>query len=208
MIKARDINEAWFLNLRHLMDYGYKTKIDRGSYEGVHWRLQLPWICGEIAQGVNFVPDVPQGVPCPTSVDYVESYFRDKLLGGCKEGNEEYTYGERIMRQLEDVIEMLRKTPQTNQTVIEVGQPEDVKLSDPPCLRVISFKVVDGRLNLSSFWRSWDAWAGFPSNIGGLALLQEFMCGFLECVEIGKMFYASDGLHVYDYQLEFLRGVV
>lgn len=204
-LKARDISEAWFLNLKALKASGYKTPIDRGSYEGVHTRLQLPFVCGEIEWPVNPVPDVPQGVPCPTSMEYIEDYFRKKILGSDKNENEEYTYGERIMSQLEDVVFMLQATPRTNQAVIEVGQPEDVKLPDPPCLRVISFKVVDGKLNLSSFWRSWDAWAGFPSNLGGLAMLQEFVCGFLEGVETGKMFYASDGLHVYDYQVEFLR---
>ena len=213
MIQARDIAEAWFLNLNEILDRGYRQDIERGSFEGTEYRLQAPFIAGmiEFPCTGEIVPAVPLGIPSPTTHEYIERYFRDKILGSVKGDNEEYTYGERILLQLEKAVAMLMESSQTNQAVIEIGQPSDIDLPDPPCLRCITLKVVKKNghsvLNLASFWRSWDAWAGFPSNLGGLVLLQKYICGFLEGIRPGWMFYSSDGMHLYGYEEELAREV-
>ncbi len=121
------------------------------------------------------------------------------------------TYGERIMLQLPTVVDILQKTPLTNQAVIEVAQPSDIDISDPPCLRIITFKCVPHKgtgpqtydLNVTVFFRSWECWAGLPTNLGGLAMLMQYVAGFVEGAVPGRLFFASDGLHLYDMAIQF-----
>jgi thymidylate synthase len=86
----------------------------------------------------------------------------------------------------------------TNQASITVGDTEVCQLSDPPCLRNISFKVVDGQLQMSVYFRSWDLYAGLPENLGGLQLLKEYVLSHLLFPVIdGPLIAYSDGLHLY-----------
>lgn len=209
MLTSRDIQEAWWLNLKLLSGHGYWTDVQRGSFANTERRLQLKALAGIIYYPLPIILPAPkQGIPAPATIEYVHKYFRDKLIGDVKSENEEYTYGERISEQLPKIIEMLQKTPETNQAVIEVGLPTDIDLPDPPCLRCITLKVIQGKLHLGCYFRSWDLWSGFPSNVGALALLQQLICGFLEKVELGPVFYASDGAHVYEYAYEYMQGVL
>ena len=101
-IEARDIPEAWFLCLRRVLEAGYEYTIDRGSFEG-HTRKELDLVVVQIRQpGIRpLVPDVPQGISPPTTIEYVESYL-PYLMSSCKAENEDYTYGK--------LLEMLIKS--------------------------------------------------------------------------------------------------
>lgn len=163
---------------------------------------------------------MPEGVPAPTTMDYVNDYFVKYLMDPTLGENETYKYASRINApmpkggtQLERVVEMLKKTPQTNQATIEIGTPEDLdscigndgKL-DPPCLRLISFKVLLGnKLAVSVFFRSWDLWAGFPSNLAGIELLKQYVSQEAG-LENGPMYAYSDGLHIYGYQVDIVNS--
>lgn len=117
--------------------------------------------------------------------------------------------------QLERTIEILKETPLTNQAVVEIGSPEDFDICigndgnlDPPCLRLLDFKAIpDGSdlvLTLSCYFRSWDLWAGFPSNLGGLELLKQYVAEEAG-LKNGPMYAYSAGAHIYGYQEELAR---
>ena len=76
MIEARDLSEAWFLCLGKTLTEGHEYKIDRGSYAGQR-RKELDFAVIHIRHpGTRpLIPDVPQGVPPPTSMEYIESYL-------------------------------------------------------------------------------------------------------------------------------------
>jgi len=97
------------------------------------------------------------------------------LMTDAKKPEEYYTYGSRISWQLKIIVELLRKTPNTNQAVLQVAQPEDIHLGDPPCLRHIHLKVVESRLHIFPYFRSWDLWGGFPANLAGIAVLHKYL---------------------------------
>ena len=198
----RTVSEAWFSFLLNIKDNTYKQVISRGSFENEGYRLQFPFVSATITHPLeDFVPTVPAGVAPPCTREYVEQYFCDYILGGKEpEKNEVYTYASRIGTQLDDVMAMLKETPGTNQASIIVGRPEDTVISDPACLRLIDFKVVDGKLEMTTFWRSHDLFAGFPANLGAMGMLQEMVAEFVG-VACGGMHYASTGLHIYNYQL-------
>lgn len=92
----------------------------------------------------------------------------------------------------------LKTSPQSNQIVMQIAQPEDLALPDPPCLRYIQVKEKEGKLNWFIYYRSWDLWGGLPLNLCGLSVLLDQMCcdtGY----EPGKFICQSAGLHLYDH---------
>jgi thymidylate synthase len=205
LIKARDLPEAWFRCLRATLEKGHEYKVQRGSWEG-HWRRELDMVVVHVEHpGVRpLVPDVKPGIPAPTSMDYVENYMT-YLLTSLKADNEQYTYGEDLEKQIPEVIKMYcEQGPNTNQGYMAVGKPESIFLSDPPCLRGIDTRVRNGKLHFILYFRSWDLWAGFPSNLAGIQLLKEFMASEIG-VEDGELIASSKGLHLYDYCWELAK---
>ena len=93
------------------------------------------------------IPDVPPGVPPPSTMDYVESYLPYLMTSHRAEG-EQYTYGQYLEKQIPEVIKMYKEQgPNTNQAYMTVGDGNSIFLSDPPCLRGIDTRLRDNRLN-------------------------------------------------------------
>ena len=133
--------------------------------ESLTWR----WFRYANRPSDRLVPDVPQGVPPPTTMEYVESYL-PYLMTSFKAENEQYTYGEDLEPQMGEVIRMYREGgPNTNQAYMAVGSRESIYLEDPPCLRGIHTRIRYGRFHFVVYFRSWDLWGGFPSNLAGPA---------------------------------------
>jgi thymidylate synthase len=208
VIEARDLCEAWFLALRKTLTCGYEYKIERGSFAGQK-RLELGLVAVHIKNpGTRpLIPDVPPGVPPPSTMEYVESYLPYLMTSHRAEG-EQYTYGQYLEKQIPEVIKMYREQgPNTNQAYMAVGDADSIFLPDPPCLRGIDTRLKDNRLNFVVYFRSWDLWAGFPSNLAAIQLLKEYMASEIG-VEDGELIGLSKGLHVYEYAWELARAAV
>jgi len=204
-IEARDLPEAWFLCLRQTLTEGREYTIERGSNVGRH-RKELDFIVLHVRQpGIRpLIPDVPQGVPSPTSGEYVENYLQ-YLMTSLKADDEQYTYGEDLESQILEVIRMYNVDGfNTNQGYMAIGSRESIKLSDPPCLRGIDTRVHNNKLHFILYFRSWDLWAGFPSNLAAIQLLKEQMASAIN-VDDGELIALSKGLHLYDYSWELAR---
>ncbi|HEY55859.1 MAG TPA: thymidylate synthase [Dehalococcoidia bacterium] len=205
LIEARDLSEAWFLCLRKTLAEGRDYKIERGSYAGER-RKELDFVLVQIkSPGTRpLTPDVPQGVPPPTTMDYIESYLPYLMTAHRAEG-EQYTYGQYLERQITEVIRMYREDGHnTNQAFMAVGDAQSIFLSDPPCLRAVDTRILNGRLNFVVYFRSWDLWAGFPSNLAALQLLKEYMASEIG-VSDGEILAVSKGLHLYEYSWELAK---
>ena len=172
---------------------------------------------------------MPEGsaIPAPTSMEYIQGYL-SYLLTGQKTDTEDYTYGERLVdakarvkgvingkemvkemplevNQVEEVIKIYKTQGYgTNQAIMEIGMPSDIKLVDPPCLRLIDTRVRYGKLHFFPYFRSWDLWGGFPSNLGGLELVKQYMAEEIG-VENGEIIASSKGLHLYDYSWDIAK---
>jgi thymidylate synthase len=89
----------------------------------------------------------------------------------------------------------------TNQATLEIGMPHDIDLADPPCLRIIDTEIneIDGeqKLNFIAYFRSWDLWGGFPTNLGGLQLMKEYMAQEIGVLP-GETIASCKSLHLYD----------
>ena len=205
VVEARDLSEAWFLCLRKTLVDGYKYKIERGSYAGQH-RKELDLVVVQISNpGTRpLTPDVPTGVPAPTTMEYIENYLPYLMTAHRAEG-EQYTYGQYLERQIAEVIRMYKEDGfNTNQAFMAVGDGQSIFLSDPPCLRGIDTRVRYGKLHYIAYFRSWDLWAGFPSNLAAIQLLKEYMASEI-VVGDGELIAISKGLHLYEYTWELAR---
>jgi thymidylate synthase len=204
-ITARDLSEAWFLCLREVLTNGYEYTIDRGSYAGQK-RKELDMITVQIINPGNrpIIPDVPPGVPPPSTMDYLDHYLPYVMTAQRAEG-EQYTYGQYLEGQIAEVIRMYKEEGfNTNQAFMTVGNPEAIYLTDPPCLRSVDTRIRYGKLHFIVYFRSWDLWAGFPSNLAALQLLKEYMATEIG-VEPGETFAISKGMHLYDYAWDIAR---
>ncbi len=224
-LHAKSISDAWFQLIYNIFDKSYTQKIQKGSFEREQYRLQYPGIAVYIERPYeDMVPIIPAAlnIPSPTTMEYIEDYFANYLMAPELAENETYTYASRIQypmpkggTQLDRVVEMLKHTPLTNQAVIEIGSPADHDICigndgklDPPCLRLLDFKVIPSHeeliLSLSCYFRSWDLWAGFPTNLGGLELLKQYVADEIGAKN-GPMYAYSAGAHIYGYQEEIAR---
>jgi len=205
VIKARDLSEAWFLCLRETLARGCEYKIDRGSYAGQRRKeLELAVVQVRNPGTRPLTPDVPQGVPPPTSMEYIESYLPYLMTAHKREG-EQYTYGQYLATQIPAVIKIYKDGGHnTNQAFMAVGDDKSIFLADPPCLRAIDTRIREKRLHFIAYFRSWDLWAGFPSNLAAMQLLKEYMAGEIG-VDDGELVAMSKGLHLYDHAWEVAR---
>lgn len=206
-IKAFDLPDAWYQCLSRLFEVGHEYVVDRGSYKGQR-RLEFDYVVVHVANPSNrpLVPDIPQGmgIPPPSSMDYVEKYL-EKIVTSVKSPGEDYTYGEDLEKQIPKVIEMYKKEGfGTNQAYMAVGSVESIFLSDPQCLRGVDTRIRYGKLHFMPYFRSWDLWAGFPSNLAALQLVKEWMAKEVG-VEDGEIVAASKGLHLYEYAWELAK---
>jgi thymidylate synthase len=105
----------------------------------------------------------------------------------------------------------------TNQATLEIGIPSDVRLDDPPCLRLIDTRIrkeeSEWKLHFHVYFRSWDLWGGLPLNLAGLQLLKEYMAESISfdpekdksvklkdkvIINPGETTAYTKGLHLYD----------
>jgi thymidylate synthase len=218
-IDAFDLDDAWFQCLSEILEKGHVYTITRGSYEGQK-RLEFDFVVVRVRKPSHqIIPIIPEGmsIPAPTDMEYIQGYL-NYLMTGVKTQTEDYTYGERLVgpegmtkdmplrvNQIEEVIRIYKeKGFGTNQAIMEIGMPSDIKLTDPPCLRLIDTRVRYGKLHFILYFRSWDLWGGFPSNLGGLQLVKQYIAEEIG-VGDGEIIAASKGLHLYEYSWELAK---
>jgi thymidylate synthase len=229
-IEATTINDAWYQLVWNIYDFGRRETVERGSYEG-DTRLEFDWVVCHIKHpGVRpLAVQMPESssIPPPNTEENIEKYFVDYLMSGEKKPDEDYTYGQRLVNftwlerlkkpfehqelrvidQVQHVIDTyLDYGYRNNQMVLTIGQPSDLRLIDPPCLRHIDTRIqreADGKYHLHfyPYFRSNDLWNGWPTNLGGIQLLKEYMSAMIG-IEDGEIMYSSKGLHIYGHMEE------
>lgn len=209
IIEARDLSEAWYLCIVEAYTEGREYVIQKGSFEGQR-RREIPFVVVSVKHpGLRpLVPDVPQGFAPPTTMDYVEQDYLPYLMTSHKEESELYTYGEDLEPQIPEVIRRYKAFGfDTNQLCMSVGSRDSLLLEHSQCLRLVDTRVQDGALHFVVYFRSWDLWGGFPTNLAGLQLVKEYMAREIG-VEDGTLVALSKGLHLYEHCWELARVVL
>ena len=104
-----------------------------------------------------------------------------------------------LLDQLELLIHTYKTHgPRNNQMCLQVAQPTDMLLRDPPCCRHIDSRIQDGALHFFPYFRSWDLFGGFPANLAAIELMKRY-CASEIGVGNGEIIASSKGLHLYDH---------
>ena len=78
----------------------------------------------------------------------------------------------REIDQLRQVVEAIRRNPDSRRHIVTAWNPADVdRMALPPCHALFQFYVAEGRLSCQMYQRSADLFLGVPFNIASYALL-------------------------------------
>lgn len=104
--------------------------------------------------------------------------------------------------QLKDVIETIKKNPDSRRLIVSAWSPEDVpSMALPPCHTMFQFYVADGKLSCQLYQRSGDIFLGIPFNIASYALLTHLIAH--ECgLEVGDFIHTLGDAHIYTNHIE------
>ncbi len=101
--------------------------------------------------------------------------------------------------QLQWIVEILRKKPNSRRAVIPLYGVEDTytDLSEVPCTCTLQFLIRGGRLELLAHMRSNDAYLGLPNDVFAFTMIQELIARSLS-VEVGRYKHLVGSLHLYE----------
>jgi thymidylate synthase len=111
----------------------------------------------------------------------------------------------REIDQIKDLIEGLRKNPDSRRHIVTAWNPGEIhKMALPPCHAFFQFYVADGRLSCQLYQRSADVFLGVPFNIVSYALLTMMMAQVLG-LKAGDFVHTLGDAHLYSNHLEQAR---
>lgn len=104
--------------------------------------------------------------------------------------------------QMSNVIEQLRRNPDSRRLIISAWNPADLdKMALPPCHCLFQFYVADGRLSCQLYQRSADIFLGVPFNIASYALLTQMIAQVVG-LKLGEFVHTLGDAHLYLNHLE------
>ena len=107
--------------------------------------------------------------------------------------------------QLADVLESLRRNPESRRHIVSAWNVADVdRMRLPPCHCLFQFYVADGRLSCQLYQRSADVFLGVPFNIASYAALTQ-MVAQVTGLGLGDFVHTLGDAHLYANHLEQAR---
>jgi hypothetical protein len=109
-------------------------------------------------------------------------------------------YGLRIGNQVANVINKLRRDPDTRQAVITLWDPaldNQPRKKDYPCTVALTFEMHGGQLAMTTVMRSNDVWRGLPYDMFQFTQLQWTIANLME-LHPGFYRHVALSLHAYE----------
>jgi thymidylate synthase len=104
--------------------------------------------------------------------------------------------------QISNVIDMIRRNPDSRRLIVSAWNPADVdKMALPPCHCLFQFYVANGKLSCQLYQRSADVFLGVPFNIASYALLT-MMVAQVTGLKTGDFVHSLGDAHLYSNHLE------
>jgi thymidylate synthase len=206
-IRGRSITDAWHRGLNLIWRQGQEITDERDTKIRELLSLQV-------------VVENPYQEMIPPEYSWNEDRLEEyaqQLLSSENPGFE-YTYGERLrgwsagsgsrVDQIENVILRLKASPSTRRaTAVTWIPPLDETRDEVPCMIVDDFKLRDGRLNLSVFFRSHDFAGAYPANLYGLARVLEHVSSEVGA-KPGSISTTSASAHIYEHDWDWVRKMI
>ncbi len=200
-IRSITIADAWEKFVVACMEKGVETKTGRGLREDA-----LSLLGGQI------IVEEPLTEPMVSDKfvndrTFCENYALEYLLLDNKQPDEDYTYGSQIYKknQLNNCIAEMKKDPHRRDFILEIGEPKLFGVKDPPCLRLIDFRVLENVLHTFFYFRSWDIFKASNANLLGIARLAEYVTKEVGGLEVGQLVGFFKDAHIYARDLDYAK---
>lgn len=108
----------------------------------------------------------------------------------------------RTVDQISNLIEMIKKNPDSRRLIVNAWNVADVdKMALPPCHTMFQFYVANNKLSCQLYQRSADIFLGVPFNIASYALLTMMVAQVCN-LELGDFVHTFGDAHLYTNHLE------
>jgi len=142
----------------------------------------------------------------------IQNYY-NTVFSAIKPKGIDYTYGERLFSfddidQIENVTDMLKKTPHTRRaTAITWDVSKDMKSENPPCLTQIMWNVKDDKLYQTCVFRSHDMFGAWMLNAFAMRKLQNNIADKIGR-KPGHLVILSNSAHIYSNNFKKAEEIV
>lgn len=104
--------------------------------------------------------------------------------------------------QLANLIEQIKKNPNSRRLIISAWNPSEVKdMALPPCHTLMQFYVNENKLSCQLYQRSGDVFLGVPFNIASYSLFTMMIAQVCN-LELGEFVHTLGDAHIYLNHLE------
>lgn len=111
----------------------------------------------------------------------------------------------RHIDQISNVVEQIKKNPDSRRLLVIAFNPGDVdKMALPPCHAFFQFYVANGKLSCQLYQRSADVFLGVPFNIASYALLVHMVAQVCN-LDVGDFIHTLGDAHLYSNHLDQAR---
>ncbi len=108
----------------------------------------------------------------------------------------------RHIDQISQVIEMIKKNPDSRRLIVSAWNVADINnMKLPPCHAFFQFYVADGKLSCQLYQRSADIFLGVPFNIASYALLTLMVAQVCQ-LHPGEFIHTLGDAHIYSNHIE------
>ena len=197
--------QTWLKILQNIMRYG-RNKTTRYTQEN-----ELKELLNVMAVVYNEDPEHPY-LPSffPFSEKDLATYY-PQVLSAKQIPGIAYTYGQRLrdhdgVDQIQNIIDLIKTRPFSKKMVAFTANIKEdwsvVNKGDTPCLTQILCSIQDGKLFMTTHFRSQDMVHGWPRNVFSLRKLQKLICDE-SGVAMGSFVMITHSAHIYsdDYAL-------
>ena len=138
--------------------------------------------------------------------------YRQEMLDGIldfevQRGNWDYTYHQRMEKQVPWVIEELKRNADTRRAVIMIRAEDDLDSTSPACLQILQYLIRNGKLHCKVLFRSNDLTKATFMNAFALVMLQKKIADAVG-VPVGSYTHRANSLHVYEADYDMFDGYV
>jgi len=197
--------QTWLKILQNIMRYG-RNKTTRYTQEN-----ELKELLNVMAVVYNEDPENPY-LPhfFPFSKKDLDTYY-PQVLSAKQIPGIAYTYGQRLRNhdgvdQIQNIIDLIKTRPFSKKMVAFTANVKEdwsvVNKGDTPCLTQILCSIQDGKLFMTTHFRSQDMVHGWPRNVFSLRKLQKLICDE-SGISMGAFVMITHSAHIYsdDYEL-------
>jgi len=165
---------------------------------------------------MTFVIDEPLSEPMiskmfigdPRSLEQYRQEMLDGILDfEVAKGKWDYTYHQRMEKQIPWVIEDLKRSTESRRAVLLIRTDYDMTTDAPACLQHIQYFIRGGALHCKVLFRSNDSTKATFMNAFALIMLQKRIAEALG-VSVGSYTHRANSFHVYERDYEMFDGYV